>query len=89
MSTTLHKSAKINYEMANLLRLEAFLFIQVRTPNSAPKLKELGCLKLEITTVPFELLGCLLESSMWWPLNSELLVENSRKGSLMQETPLL
>ena len=38
LSTKLHKSAKIYYEMANLLRLEAFLFIQVRTPNSPSKL---------------------------------------------------
>jgi len=69
--------------MANLLRPEAFLFIQVRTPNSPPKIKELGFLKLEITAAPLELLGYPLESLMWWPLNSELLVENSRKGSLM------
>jgi len=38
LSTTLHNSVKIDYEMANLLKLEAFLFIQVRTPNSPPKL---------------------------------------------------
>ena len=44
LSTRLHKSVKIDYEMANLLRLEAFLFKQVGTPNSPPKLKELGCL---------------------------------------------
>lgn len=74
---------KIDYEMANLLRPEAFLFIQVRTLNSPLKVKELGCLKLEITVAPLELLGCPLESLMSWHLNSELLVENSRKGSLM------
>ena len=66
LCTRLHKSAKIDYQMANLLRLDAFLFIQVRTPNSPPKLKELGCLKLEITTALLELLGRPLESSMWW-----------------------
>ena len=64
MSTKLHKSAKIYYEMANLLRLEAFLFIQC-TPNSPPKLKERGCLKLKITVALLDLLSCPLESSLW------------------------
>jgi len=61
----LHKSAKIYYEIANLLRLEAFLFIQVGTPNNPPKLKELGCLELKIIAALLDLLDCPLESSMW------------------------
>ena len=44
LSTMLQKSAKIYKELDNLLRLEAFLFIQVGTPNNPPKLKELGYL---------------------------------------------
>lgn len=51
--------------MANLLTLEAFLFIQMGTPNSPPKLKELGCLELKITTTLLDLLGYPLESSLW------------------------
>ena len=65
LSTRPHKSAKIDYEMANLLRPEALLFIQVGTPNSPPKLKELGCLELKITTTLLDLFDCPLESSMW------------------------
>ncbi len=51
--------------MANLLRLEAFLFIQVGTPKSPPKLKELGCLELKIIATLLDLLDYPLESSMW------------------------
>jgi len=35
------------------------------TPNSSPKIKELGCLELKITTTLLDLLGYPLESSMW------------------------
>ena len=38
LSTRLQKSVKIYYEMDNLLRLEALLFIEVGTPNNPPKL---------------------------------------------------
>jgi len=37
----------------------------VGTPNSPPKLKELGCLELKITAALLDLLGCPLESLMW------------------------
>jgi len=48
----LHKSAKIYKEMANILRLEAFLFIKMGTSNSPPKIKELGFLELKINNSP-------------------------------------
>ena len=35
------------------------------TPNSTPKIKELGFLELKIITVLLDLVGCPLESSMW------------------------
>jgi len=49
----------------------------MESSNSPPKIKELGFLELEITTILLYLLGCPLECG---PLCFESLMEDSRKG---------